>query len=239
MWEILLFQVNGNLFNNSHSDVILDEVVYALMPFEMRKHVMNANLRADILTLKILFSDTIPNTKTAMELFGSGSVNIWRFKNGQKKIVFSGTIVKFSAKTSSVIIEIQNALYKLQKPATKRYSQKCRASFCDDNCTLIAENHSHDGIIAEVRTYSFITMESIPSKHWQNGIVKIMKDNKVYYFSVRGVNGMEVLFFDQLPNDIQNGDNFTIQASCNKLLETCANVYNNAINFQGEPFIWR
>ena len=239
MQEIVLFQVNGNLFNNSNADVIIDGVVYASIPFEVEKRVMNANLQADILTIKILFSDAIPDSKAAMELFGNGVVNVWKFKNGQNDVLFSGTIVGFNAKTTFVTIEVQNALHKLQQPATKRYSQKSRASFCDASCTLIAENHTHSGVISQVKPHSFIVAESLPNKHWHNGIVKVVKSDKVYYFSVRGVNGNEILFFDQFPSEIQNGNTFTIKASCNKLLSICSEIYNNAVNFQGEPFIWR
>jgi len=79
----------------------------------------------------------------------------------------------------------------------------------------------------------------LPAKEWQNGLVKINKNGKIILLSVRGVNHKEILFFDTIPGVVTGGDIVSITASCSKTLKECSEIYNNAINFQGEPFIFR
>lgn len=46
-----------------------------------------------------------------------------------------------------------------------------------------------------------------------------------------------LLFWLRSPFDIEVGDTFSIVAGCNKLLETCRDVFDNVVNFGGYPHV--
>lgn len=239
MKEILLLSIGENLYNNTNSVIVFNGKTYNSLLFEISSIQRNANMKPDEVIFKVVYGKVVPNSQTVMQLFESRTFELSKLINGQMDIVMHGVISNIQTKTTGAEIAGQSMLYKLKRPITQRYSQKCRASFCDAECSLAIENHTHTVFVSSVKLNNITVSDDLPLKYWQNSLAQISVLGTVHYMPVRGVNGREVLFFDALPTGVQVGDEIKVQASCSKLLATCAEIYNNAVNFRGEPFIWR
>jgi uncharacterized phage protein (TIGR02218 family) len=239
MQEVILLSINGAFFNNTESEIIYDNKNFKSLTFEVTNHLQNSNLQPDTFEVKAIFSEDFPDANTVQTVLKNTEVVVSSLVENQTTILITGVIFEISTKTSSFTFKVKSELYKLNTQITKKYSGKCRASFCDANCQLLIVNHTHTGIVEEKYSHSIILNEVLPTKEWRNGLVKINKNGKIILLSIRGVNNAEILFFDAIPSVITSGDVVSITASCNKTLKECSEIYNNAINFQGEPFIFR
>jgi uncharacterized phage protein (TIGR02218 family) len=76
------------------------------------------------------------------------------------------------------------------------------------------------------------------SEYFQGGIVQWTSGlNLGLQMEVKLYNIGYVELFQPAPYQVSVGDTYTIQAGCDKQLQTCISRFNNVINFRGEPFI--
>lgn len=239
MENITLLSVNDKLFNNSRQNIIFDGNKYQSLPFEIIYRQKNADLAEDIISIKAIFCNGFSSAQEIFDVFKNANVKIWNLDASQKELLLEGSILQVSVKTSTFEFEIHGNLYRLKNTLNKKYSQKCRASFCDEDCGLKIQEQSYTMQILAVNGLSFTINATPPQKFWSEGLAKIIKNGKTYILRMRGANSNVVLLSENVPAEITSGDVLTIEPSCNKDLQTCSQIYNNAINFQGEPFLWR
>lgn len=237
MLDINFISLNGILFNNGGDDILIDDKHFKSLTFEVLNYLQNSNLEVNTLEVSMIYSDTFKDADTTRDLLQNAKIVLYRIQNNNLSIMFSGVVSDISTKTSSFTFKVKSDLYKIAISPVKRYSQKCRALFCDSACKLSIENYTYLALVKSVNGLAITLENELPKKNWSGGTVKILKNNQPISMAIRSVEGLEILLWQEAVGQISAGDSISVVASCDKSLNICSEVYNNAINFQGEPFI--
>lgn len=136
--------------------------------------------------------------------------------------------------------EFRGPAAKLDNPVAPYTSPGCRASFCDVACGISAERFRHDIIVASAAGSTLTVSGTLP-----------VADDVFAFGTVRLLDGAncglrcEILASTattiQLVNPpffpILTGTRAELIEGCDKIIATCANRFNNAVNFRGEPYL--
>lgn len=157
----------------------------------------------------------------------------------EKIYITKGYIKSINIIDGKILINISNILDILDKNIGEVYSPMCRAGFCDKKCSLNIDNFSFNGVVVEVKsdTEFLCSGEDITNKeknYFKYGVVYFENNQSM---EVKQSFNNNIILSSRLNYNINVGDNFKIVAGCDKTFNTCCNVFNNAINFRGEPFI--
>lgn len=134
----------------------------------------------------------------------------------------------------------------LQHTIGEIYSPTCRATLGDSRCgvdlvpwTVAAAVES----VASRREFTISSVLTLPATRWQGGLVTWTSGaNAGLSMEIQLPDDtdpvpMTLTLFLPMPFDIEIGDECTIVAGCDKTLATCRDVFNNVLNFRGEPHV--
>lgn len=121
------------------------------------------------------------------------------------------------------------------------YSPNCRAILGDSKCGVNLTSFTTSGIVNVVNSsIEFTTNLTAINDYYNNGLITwTTGDNDGSTMEVKDftqTSGIVTIFLP-MPYTIVAGDTFTIYPGCDKSLTTCGSVFNNVINFRGEPFL--
>ncbi len=121
------------------------------------------------------------------------------------------------------------------------YSPSCRADLGDERCRVDLGAHRATGTVtAATSRRSFADSgRSEAEGYFAHGLVTWTSGaNAGTAAEVRafGAGGAFELFLPA-SRDIAVGDGYEVHAGCDKRFETCRDVFDNAVNFQGEPHV--
>lgn len=140
---------------------------------------------------------------------------------------------KYFTEANTVFQAMDQSIVELVAPS-------CRANLGDARCGINLALHTVSSTVAiggshQVFTDSVLTAENMFSHGkltWTSGL------NAGYNMEVKFNTSSGVFTLTQpMPNVINAGDTYTVYRGCDKLLDTCAAVFNNAHNFRGEPWL--
>jgi uncharacterized phage protein (TIGR02218 family) len=163
--------------------------------------------------------------------------------NGEKIYLSKGYFRDIQLMDDKFFVNIEGVLSVLKKPITENYSPLCRASFCDMRCKLNREDYtfvgSIDGINSSISFFSTALID-FEKNYFKYGIITFVDGENIGQKIEIGENNQGTVILNNNPSrDMSVGDNFTIVAGCDKTIETCAEKFDNNINFRGEPNIPR
>lgn len=232
MQEIYFIKIENYYINNTNEDLFENGTLYTgIGNFSLKKYVKKTNLQPEECEIEFIFSTQFSERYTILNTFHNKNITISVKNLHGKTIVASGMIYNIEIKTGSFFLKIQSNLFKLGQQMTKKYSQLCRASFCDANCGLKIENYTQNLKIVSVGECFIDVSGTILQYLWSGGICIIGGHS----YKIRSVNTNTIIFFEKIKCKV--GEIATISPVCNKNLEDCKR-YANIINFQGEPFIF-
>lgn len=167
-----------------------------------------------------------------------------------------GKIGSISMKGNCFVAEVVGLADALNIKILQKYSKKCRASFCDRRCSLVADDNTiFDLSITKITgPTSFISSDLAqfiltPNIKTNN----IHKDNAIHLIShgfitlTSGTNAGEaieiqscnaageIFLLSSASTALSACDSFNITIGCDKEFQTCCNVFQNRLNFRGEP----
>jgi uncharacterized phage protein (TIGR02218 family) len=231
MQEIYLIKVEDIYMNNSTKNIEYGQAVYTGSgSFTLKNYNCYTSLQPNECELEFIFTENLHTKEKIFHTFHGKNATVTKGYGLEFKTLIDGTISEIEINTGTFTIKIKSNIYKFAKPMTKKYSQTCRASFCDSNCQLNITNYTHNFLIQEVSGRE-ITLHETPQIHiWQEGFGVI---NNVTY-KIQSIENNVIKFFEEVK--CKNGDTIAATQSCNKTMINCKN-YNNIKNFQGEPFI--
>lgn len=158
-----------------------------------------------------------------------------------KLVLRSGWIGEVVCKGGLFIAEIRGMKQRLSSTVGKLYSSSCRANFGDHQCNVDLEPFTFFGQVtsSQSRSVFYDNTRLEEGAFFDNGIVTFISGLNINIsMEVKQYGGEgEINLFFPMPYDIQNGDQYKIIAGCNKSFKACSSRFNNAINFQGEPFM--
>ena len=142
------------------------------------------------------------------------------------------------------VAEIRNGLDALDEEQGRLYTATCDAELGDARCgfPLDAAPYRVSGTVG-----SALGREGLISSDAATAETGLYARGRLVFTSGaaagHGVTikdhrpGGELLFWQALVVDIAPGDRFTLTAGCDKRFATCRNLFGNAANFRGFPFI--
>lgn len=229
----ILLSSNTLCINNSNQDITyLGKVYRGNGGFEIIRHIKNTNLQPDEYSIKFIYTQDLPTIKLVLETLCNDEITIICITKEYSEIMIKGRISDIKTTTTGFEITITSNIHKLTQPLVKKYSQMCRASFCDTNCRLKIAEQLHQNTVISVNQNIIILENDIPHKPWGNGFVLTQNSQK---YEIKNINQKIVTLYEK--SEIRENTTITLIPSCDKTLATCFKHYNNAINFQGEPFI--
>lgn len=219
---------------NSFADLQVDGILYKSVP-SMQMFAERMEGKNVLESAKI----SIPKIGYNFEALEGMRVKYFYYLEEGCKIIQcqAGIVSKIISTEGVIILEIQNLFSLLEKKIGTYFSEKCRANLGDSKCKINVNNFSIKGTISSVfkdvihdenlnisnpslflggRVYVLDTKEEVP-------VIRVERDRIYLFFALKRS---------------KSGHGYQLFQGCNKTLKMCSKIYNNAVNFRGEPFIF-
>ena len=138
------------------------------------------------------------------------------------------------------LAEIRGLTSRLQQTIGDVYTSSCRAALGDTRCGIDLVQYTVNGTVtsSEGRIAFTDSSNAQPNGVFASGVVRFTSGaNAGLSMEIREFSAKRFSLFLPMPNPIAVGDHFTASAGCDKQFDTCAQRFNNAINFRGEPHV--
>ncbi|WP_120076390.1 DUF2163 domain-containing protein [Aurantiacibacter odishensis] len=153
--------------------------------------------------------------------------------------LFHGTLGNISAEDQGFTAELRSAKAALEEDFVPRTSPTCRAAFCDAACRLNPARFTRIGhaslIDADRNAVGFGGPSAEAYRHGQ--VRWIDGPHSGITMHVVDVLGGLLVLDQSIATDLAAGHRAYLREGCDHTIETCANRFGNAANFQGEPFL--
>ena len=152
----------------------------------------------------------------------------------------SGWLGEVSLKGGSFVAEIRGISSLLQQAIGQVYTATCRAKLGDARCGVNLTSITVSGTISAVEAaHAFVDATRHETKNYfAYGVVHFTSGaNAGLRMEVREYGAGRFNLFLPMPNAMAVGDSYTAVAGCDKLFDTCAGRFGNAVNFRGEPHV--
>jgi uncharacterized phage protein (TIGR02218 family) len=172
--------------------------------------------------------------------------------------VLAGWVVgNIERRDLSFKFEARSRAQHLQQQMLELYSSECRAALGDARCGVDLEDSSdgftHAGSVAAVTEEQTKFVDTTVPDYGSDDVFRFglvtwldpdsgdsyQGDNAGLQMEVKRYDPVtkEFELFQPMPYAIQEGDGFTVTFGCDKSKATCADRFDNLVNFRGEPNI--
>lgn len=162
------------------------------------------------------------------------------WESGERELLYRGDIGSVLEETGKFTAQLQSRKAELERDPAPRTSPSCRASFCGPGCTLSAVRFTHEatltGSVADSNT-AVLECDATPQELVGGTVRWLEGPHAGVAMTVLAATEDGLLLdapFDPAPPP---GARAVVREGCDHRLDTCANRFANAINFQGEPFL--
>lgn len=144
--------------------------------------------------------------------------------------------------TTSFVAELRGLMQAYSKNIGEMYSVTCRADLGDSRCKVNLTPLTYSGTVngAIVDNGDFMASaltQAVGFFDW--GVLTWTSGNntglRMEVKQYPDIGHIQLVL--PMPHTVQLGDAFTVYRGCNKTLATCKAVFNNVINFRGEPHV--
>jgi uncharacterized phage protein (TIGR02218 family) len=198
------------------------------------------NLESASIKLEGAINTVITRDDLAFRRYDYAQVQIFlvNYVTGDFGIVFTGFTGTASVKEYSFELELRSLSYRTTRMGGELCTPTCRVDLGSARCGI---NVGAMGITGTVTNAgdgfkNFTGSAAQGAQPLAPGVIQWITGNNAGTTSqVVTFAGGSVGLFLETPDQIQAGDIFIISPACDKTRDTCKNVFNNLINFQGEP----
>lgn len=124
---------------------------------------------------------------------------------------------------------------------TEQYTPLCRAEFCDARCSLLIEEYQQSFIVTEESTFlSFKSdLAGYVNDYFDLGSIEwtLGRNAGTAVEVYRTIANGDVQMLIRPSYRVEVGDQGTISRGCDKRVTTCRDVYDNLLNYRGEPYV--
>jgi uncharacterized phage protein (TIGR02218 family)/uncharacterized protein (TIGR02217 family) len=252
-------------FSTHDRDTTIEGITYlANTAFEPTALQRNINIQVDNQEIKTIISSTaITESMLASGMFDNATITVAAIDYSNPPSVLANALIEqigvvgqiTSSDTQFTMENLTVASSLLRQSCNQHTSYQCRWDFCDVNhkfnpgshCTLnianyrwntsVIDNQTSNGLaltqivigstamLSHGLAYGNLYFTSGPNK----GISYPIWDNYPY------AGGTLIIFSINLMYQTSVGDTLVVQGGCDKTQSTCQTLYNNYINFGGEP----
>ena len=241
-------------------DIVYDGITYyAINGFDPSNISTDTGLSVDNSEVKALLSADIPGITTQMVEAGELDDGEWEMllvnwadTSQGHMLIDAGDIGEVSVVDDTVYMpELVSSVMRLRQNIGQVWSRACRAIFgqvpadsqlgCGIDAESLWQAGTVDGIGDEIRRIfadsSLINLTPVPVPgriQWLSGN---NASHRLYQIEVYGASTGTIGLLEPCAFDIVAGDTFQIRVDCDKQPWTCKNIYNNWLNYKGEPLI--
>ena len=198
------------------------------------------NLESSSIKVEGAINTLITRDDLALRRYDYAQVQILlvNYVTGDFGIVFTGFTGTASVKEYSFELELRSLSYRTTRMGGELCTPTCRVDLGSPRCGINVGAMGITGTVTNsgdgFRTFgSSAAQGTIPLAP---GVIKWLSGgNSGTTSQVVSFAGGQIGLFLETPNQIQVGDIFVVSPACDKARDTCKNVFNNLINFQGEP----
>lgn len=244
------FQITKNdgtiLYLTDHdTDLVIDSITYvktggvekAPFVFDTDGSIDNSEIHG------LLEAGSITEAEVLSRRFDRAKIQIFRadHKNLPASLtstsvfwLFTGFIGETNIKNNEWFMEVRSLKQALNQIVGERTSRFCRANLGDSRCNAPIASFDWTGTVSSVSGKTITTnIASFNDALMQNGRVSIA--SKGFAADIASTSGSVITLYDTVFDTDLVGESIYVLAGCDKTLETCRNVYNNVVNFVGEP----
>lgn len=136
--------------------------------------------------------------------------------------------------------ELRGLTQAFSKTIGDLYSVTCRASLGDNKCRvglyLYSVNHLIIGV--ESQSHFLLNSRSQTTEYYSGGVLHWLTGlNAGVSMEIKSSTPGVIITILPMPRIVSVGDTFRAVKGCNKSFKTCRDVFNNVLNFRGEPHI--
>lgn len=151
-----------------------------------------------------------------------------------------GWLGEISLQNGRFVAEVRGLTQKLSQPIGQLYAPACRAELGDNRCNVAIAGFTHSGTIETVDSRSLFADSSRSEEKGYFAAGKITftsGENAGIAMEIKAfADGVFTLALP-MPYPVAAGDSYSVQAGCDKNFATCAQRFDNAVNFRGEPHV--
>ena len=189
-----------------------------------------------------LSHDSIREADLAAGRFDGGSIamGLVDWETLEHTTLYAGTIGAVSHEGAGFSAELRSVKDLLARQIVPRTAPTCRAEFCGTGCTLSAIGFTHQATLAEISADgTSVRVTGGPAAalltfgmlRWIGGPEAGLTRR------IEAIDGTWLVLDRSTSADVAIGTGIELREGCDHTLETCASRFDNAINFQGEPFL--
>lgn len=189
-----------------------------------------------------LSHDAIAATDLAAGRFDGGAITVGLvdWESLDRHVVYRGTIGTVSHEAGGFTAQLQSRKAELQADRIPRTSPTCRATFCGPGCGLNAARFTHEAVLAsqDADSGGLTFATDVPAVALAGGILRWLDGPCAgITMAIAAAEGDAVFIDMPIDEPLATGLRVLVREGCDRRLETCATRFDNAVNFQGEPFL--
>ncbi len=148
-----------------------------------------------------------------------------------------GTVGRESTGFSAELLSLKD---QLNRDVVPRTAPTCRAAFCGEGCTLSAARFEHDATLIEtaeggdaIRIACAVPADALlfGGVRWIDGPNAGLRRHAI------ALDADWITLDQPVFTAMSEGGRLLVREGCDHTLQTCADRFGNAVNFQGEPFL--
>ncbi|MET1755025.1 DUF2163 domain-containing protein [Novosphingobium sp. RD2P27] len=168
-------------------------------------------------------------------------IGVIDWESGDCETIWVGTLGAVAEEDGQFSAELLSRKAELLQRTVPHTSPACRAEFCGPGCNLNPEFFTHEAALtgADMETGTVtVTCDATPESLLGGTLRWLDGQQTGRTLHIRAVNADGALVLDPPPEEnAQAGFRAVVREGCDHRLDTCADRFNNAANFRGEPFL--
>lgn len=242
-YEIFLTNGKTLFITNNTQPILANDVVYEVYPrITINKATFN-DIGENLIELKGLYApygidysltDAKVHILIAIKNQGAGTSGIELYDT---KLLFTYYCVRVRSNVSEFTMCLEPFTSQFDRTINPTYSSECRARLGDCKCSIDLSKFTTEYQIANI-AINIITLSSCdkPDGYYDYGLARIFNDGLILEAKIK-YHYRTVIHLDKSVPESIIADKILLTRGCDKTIKTCCNVFNNVINFRGEPFI--
>jgi uncharacterized phage protein (TIGR02218 family) len=246
-WKVVRKDGVTSGFTSFSRDLVVDGITYkASTGFTPTAIETSAGLAVDQLEVEAILNDTSITEAdlqagkydyAAIEVF---LVNYQDLTQG-KLVLRVGTLGEVTVRKGVFVAEIRGLSQAFQRQIGELYSPTCRVKrLGDTRCKIDLAPYTHTLTVSAVtdqRTFAHANSLK-PDGYFQMGLVEWLTGaNAGLEIEVKTYASGVFTLVQPMPYTIAAGNTFKAIRGCDRTFETCRTVFNNVLNFRGEPHL--
>lgn len=151
-----------------------------------------------------------------------------------------GWLGEVSLSQQHFVAEVRGLTQKLSKTLGELFSPSCRANLGDVRCGVSLASYTATGTITSVTSNRVFSDSALTEDdgYFNFGVITFTGgNNNGLRMEVKTFVDNEISLVMPMPYSVQVGDGYSMVAGCDKRFATCRDIFNNVLNFRGEPYV--